>query len=945
MKEKSINKVILTVASLLLALCAALTAAFACRISARAEETPVWGRDTGVIRESNDVSVTYNYDILHSRFAPFAYTAGKTDMAGVHNAFKYFNGFLAQQSQIYANPVLLETKRSGAAAEGASISLGKYTGLFNMVANPVLTSYVSTLDAAAAFPLANADAAGNYPDPQIVAVKDKFNGKNGLTMDGRDANQNEYIDYTGFSVVFNDLQNEGTYFKLTFSQGNGNNSSVLAAFKTAEMDEEQTGEMKNWNNFSGGFATGAHHAFGLVFNPIARTLEMGTTRFAKYNLFDDSLGVTSPANPNNGKSPNLTSFVEGAMSSDFEAKIQFHGFDDTLVKDFWREGVDGQTAAYERRGRLAVYSLNSQELLGDPDALPERASSIYKEQYAWADVRDGYEGNDYSIPKLKRYSQLYGECDVGKIDGIAVTEKDGGAAVNRVSYTIPQANLTVDGNYVIKYDFKNLKDDPRSASFEFRYLADTEKPIISIAEEYDAYYPVGTDVTLLQPTITDNSGKIASSSVVVKCGGETITSSQGKLTLSRAGEYTVTYSASDAKGNEATEIHRFNAYEVTLPQDTRSEITAEAFTLPQAAVGEGLSVSVNVYKKGAQEALATGVTEYTFTAAGEYVFEYVVKDSDGAQIDVRSIDYTFTDTTDPVITIGGTVDAYYEAGTDLTIPEFTVTDNATYLLDKRVTVTCGAEEVEVDGNSLSLVQTGSYIISYYAIDYSDNDTEQTLAFQVYKLDLPTAATYVPNGEAAALPVASVSAPMTLEACLFASSDTEFTDVLTDQETYLFETAGNYVMRYTIMDGDTLVASKTFSFTVEETTAPVLALPAYEKSYKVGASVTIAQATASNNSDAEIAVTYKVFFGQTDITASVNNGVLTLEEAGAYKIIYTATTFDGKTDEKTVEFSAASGVKETGGCASSAATRGTGIFAAGVLVAAAAAVSLARKRKD
>lgn len=943
-KRKTKNRLTVTVLVLFAALGAFFLTAFT-NPSARAQSSSVWGTETGVIRESQDVAVTYDFDLLHSRFAPFAYAEGKTDMKGVYNAMKPYNDFMTwgplQQTDIYKNPVLLETKQSGASAEGAKVSLGKYTGLFSILANPVLTSYVSTLDANASFPISNAGADGNYSGPQIVKVSDKFNGKNGLTMDGRDANQNEYIDFTEFSVIFNDLQNAGTYFKMTFRQGTGNNSAVTVAFKTAEMTEEQTGTMKNWNNFSGGFSNGTHHAFGIVFNPLARTVEMGTSRFAKYNLYDDSVGVSSPANPNNGKSPNLTSFEEGAMSADFEVEIQFNGFADTPVKDFWREGVEGQPASYERRGRLAVYSINSQELLGDPALLAERESGTYREQYVWADVRDEFEGNDYAIPKLKRHSYLFGESEVSKLSGIGVKEKKSGAAVARNGYTIPKSNLVAGKDYVLTYDFKNLKNDVRSASFDFCYLADTEKPEILLTGSYDAYYPVGTQLTLLQPEITDNSGKVAGSSVSVLCGETPVEVSDGKITLAQTGAYKVIYTASDAKGNEERLEYRFDAYEVTLPQVRESEIAAEPFSLPKATVGAGLSVSVNVYQKGNSAALAEDVTEYTFTAAGTYLFEYVVKNGAGERIDARSIEYTFTDTTDPVVEIQGNIGAYYEAGASLTLPDFTATDNATVLLDKGVSVTLGTEELEIVDGKVSLNRTGTYTVIYYAEDYSEHRTEEILTFQVWKLELPTSAHYVPNGREADLPSAEVSSPMTLRSELFAASDTEFVEALTSEGAYLFECAGDYVMRFTVLDGNTEVASKTFAFTVQETTLPELSLPAYEESYTVGDRVTIQEAVASNNSDAAIRVDYKVFLDGTDITASVQDGVLTVDRVGVYKIVYTAQTFDGKSAEGSVEFRAEE--PEKTGCGT-VGSFGDTVALAAILAASAVSLLFLRKRK-
>ena len=133
------NRLTVTVVVLFAALVAFFLTAFT-NPSARAQSSSVWGTETGVIRESQDVAVTYDFDLLHSRFAPFAYAEGKTDMTGVYNAMKPYNDFMTwgplQQTDIYKNPVLLETKQSGASAEGAKISLGKYTGLFSILANP-----------------------------------------------------------------------------------------------------------------------------------------------------------------------------------------------------------------------------------------------------------------------------------------------------------------------------------------------------------------------------------------------------------------------------------------------------------------------------------------------------------------------------------------------------------------------------------------------------------------------------------------------------------------------------------------------------------------------------------------------------------------------------------------------------------------------------------------
>ena len=99
---------------------------------------------SGLVMSGEDVRVTYDYALSASRFSPFSYYAGKTNLSGIVSAVKQYDPSLNAQEKLFENPMLLETVESGSAANGASLSLGCYSGAFSIVADGIQTTYANS---------------------------------------------------------------------------------------------------------------------------------------------------------------------------------------------------------------------------------------------------------------------------------------------------------------------------------------------------------------------------------------------------------------------------------------------------------------------------------------------------------------------------------------------------------------------------------------------------------------------------------------------------------------------------------------------------------------------------------------------------------------------------------------------------------------------------------
>ena len=82
-------------------------------------------------------------------------------------------------------------------------------------------------------------------------------------------------------------------------------------------------------------------------------------------------------------------------------------------------------------------------------------------------------------------------------------------------------------------------------------VRDTKAPVFSVKGTEGSVVLFGTEVEIPECTVSDESGSDLEVVVTVKdADGETVTVTDGKFTANKLGRYTVTYSATDASGNE-----------------------------------------------------------------------------------------------------------------------------------------------------------------------------------------------------------------------------------------------------------------------------------------------------------------------------------------------------------------------------------------------------------
>lgn len=903
--------------------------------------------DTGVFRDTSDFKVTYNYDLAHSRFSPYAYYADGNE-PGAGYMEKYNGLFTKANGYAYGNPVLLESKKSGSAANGARIELGTYKNTFSLIANPIQTNYVvdiGTYSTNQELNLSMPDENGVWGEPQRTVVTSYnqtiINGKSALNLFGRDntpdnpkSTLNDLADFTEMTVVITDTVDPTNVLRIKMTEGNYDTNGKLVngskmTFDYNGVTGDAAGEYttdKDWSHLMGGLAN-SHTPFMFEFYASHAndkyTLKMGGLRDATYNLKNRAVPYY-PQGGSNGTNPGITNLTFNSRN-EFSVAIEFGGITDGQTFDYYRSEMS--EIKYDRKARLAVYSVNGQPLVGNPEEITEVSVS----KASGAQLYSGFVGVPYSLSEYSQFSPLYG---TGKYPAtytsIVLKKVDCTPAqtitLNADNTFTPTAAGIYEATYFISAGYTKHR---------FNVYTDTESPVITLLGEYSPSYRAGKTLNVIQAEVYDNSGKFDYGVAAAK-NGSPVEITEGKIALSE-GEYTITYSASDFSGNRAEDIVKsFYVYTLTLPAERTAEITGSEMPVPTAVYTSGYSLETRIYGND-NELLAENVQTYAFPIADDYTVEFTLK-KNNETVAVESFVYSITDNTPPVIELSGNYDEWYACGTELNVIGYTVRDNSLVMKSESVKVYFGGAQVEVSGGIAKLKNDGEYTVKYNVEDYGGNAAAEIVkTFKVYTITAPEQKTFVKQSTPTVLPLLSATG-LSVETALYAKSDETFENALEVSEgKYLFAEAGKYVIVYTLKDGTETVQRIPFEITIEDVTAPVITKPDYESSYEINSELAIKEVVAESNTTDGITYSYKVYLNGEDISARVVEGKLTLSEAGSYKIVYTAAAFDGKTGTETIEFTV-SAASETEGC--------KGAFSGGeaVIALAAAMVAVFIKKK-
>jgi len=264
---------------------------------------------------------------------------------------------------------------------------------------------------------------------------------------------------------------------------------------------------------------------------------------------------------------------------------------------------------------------------------------------------------------------------------------------------IPSASCTDHNGDTITTDERGLIRPAGNKCDAGAYELDLTAPTISITNGTPTTVECKATYTDAGATATDNFD----GSVTVLSDGV------GSVNTSTPGTYSVTYSATDSSGNQASTDRKVNVVDTTKPTITvlgTSPIkvpVGSTYADGGASASDGCDLSVSV----------TSTNDINMAVPGRYTVSYSAMDDSGnigtASREVRVIG---TDTVFPSITLIGNSTVSYEAGTYVDLGA-TASDN----VDGDIT-----RYIEVLGGDFTSTIPGTYIVTYSVTDTSDNTT-------------------------------------------------------------------------------------------------------------------------------------------------------------------------------------------------------------------------------
>gem|GEM_PF-793928 len=352
-------------------------------------------------------------------------------------------------------------------------------------------------------------------------------------------------------------------------------------------------------------------------------------------------------------------------------------------------------------------------------------------------------------------------------------------------------NIAVVGDYTVDYSVTDSSNHTTTAQ-RIVHVVDMTKPVITL----NGANPMTVECNSLfvdpGATATDN----CDTNVTVNVGGTVDTAA--------VGEYILTYTATDASGNEADPVTRtVQVVDTTPPLITligpNPYLSAQCgnnYNDPGATATDICDGNVSVTNDAS--------TAVNIHEPGNYTVTFRAEDSHG-NISTTTRQVQVIDTTPPVVTITGANPMTVQCGSTFEEPTVTATD------------TCdGALSISTAG-SVDTTTPDSYIITYSATDSSGNTGTAVLTINVEDTTPPVIT--LNGGEIidheCGSPFVDPGATA-LDAC------EGVVEVITSG--YVYENqVGDYTLSYTATDSNTNSAKRTRTVHVVDTQGPVITL--------------------------------------------------------------------------------------------------------------------------
>lgn len=294
--------------------------------------------------------------------------------------------------------------------------------------------------------------------------------------------------------------------------------------------------------------------------------------------------------------------------------------------------------------------------------------------------------------------------------GQGATYTDAGANAtdnNDLSVTVTPSgsvNTSVIGSYTITYNAIDTAGNAASPVFRTVNVVDNDAPIITLLGQAVVTHVHGTPFV--------DSG----ASAVDAVDGSVSVTISGSVNVNAIGSYTLTYSAQDSNGNDATPVTRtVNVVDQTKPTITLLGSATINHQQYEAYTDAGVTVFDNVDGSGLT---ATPSGSVNVNAVGQYTITYTATDSAGniAEPVTRTINVVSAgDITPPVISLVGDATVLHEQGTVYTDAGATALDN--------IEGDISADIVVNGGVNVNIADT--YTITYTVSDSDGNSATPT----------------------------------------------------------------------------------------------------------------------------------------------------------------------------------------------------------------------------
>jgi hypothetical protein len=358
-----------------------------------------------------------------------------------------------------------------------------------------------------------------------------------------------------------------------------------------------------------------------------------------------------------------------------------------------------------------------------------------------------------------------------------------------VTVDTSQLDMSVVGEYTVYYSAIDVSGNEGTAQRRV-IVEDTTPPVITLTDgdPGTTYYTVERGTTYTDPGATADTG-------------ETVTVDTSGLNMSVAGTYTVTYSATDAHGNEGTAQRTVRVRDTIAPVITltngdtgTTDYTVErgtTYTDPGATADTGETVNINTFG-------------LDMSVNGTYTVYYSAIDASGNMGNAQRT-VIVRDTTAPVITL---------INGDTGTTDYTVEKDTTYT-DPGATADTG-ETVTVDTSQLDMSTIGTYTVYYSTTDSSGNSS--TAQRTVVVGDTTAPVIVLTNGN-------SGNSTHTIERGTYYTDPGAYT---TTGETVSVDTSGlnvhvasTYTVTYSATDASGNVGTAQRTVIVRDTQAPVI----------------------------------------------------------------------------------------------------------------------------